>query len=99
MSLPSYMTRQIRSIADAKAFIRALHADGLFFHLEDDPSDVVGADGLPIFTDDDCMAILQRQEEIWALTSDPCQLAADALDDLTSEDFDEDDDRQILTRA
>jgi hypothetical protein len=99
MSLPDYMTRRIYTIADAHAFVRALDAEGLFFHLEDDPSDVVGADGLPIFTDDDCMAILQRQAEIWALTNDPCQLAADALGEGEGEDFDEDDDRQTLTKA
>lgn len=98
MSLPDYMTRRIYTIADAHAFVRALDADGLFFHLEDDPTDVVNADG-PVFTDDECVAILQRQEEIWTLTSDPCQLAADAIGEGESEDFDEDDDRQTLTRA
>lgn len=98
MSLPDYMTRRIYTIADAHAFVRALDADGLFFHLEDDPTDVVNADG-PVFTDDECAVILQRQEEIWALTDDPCQLALDALGEGESEDFDEDDDRQILTNA
>lgn len=98
MSLPNYMTRRIYTIADAHAFVRALDADGLFFHLEDDPTDVVNADG-PVFTDDECAVILQRQEEIWTLTSDPCQLAADAINEGESEDFDEDDDRQILTKA
>ena len=100
MSLPDYMTRRIYTIADAHAFVRALDADGLFFHLEDDPTDVVsGADATPVFTPDECVAILQRQEEIWALTNDPCQLAADAIGEGDSEDFDEDDDRQILTNA
>lgn len=98
MSLPDYMTRRIYTIADAHAFVRALDADGLFFHLEDDPTDVVNADG-PVFTDDECAVILQRQEEIWTLTSDPCQLAADAIGEGESEDFDEDEDRQIFTKA
>ena len=102
MSLPDYMTRRIYTIADAHAFIRALDADGLFFHLEDDPTDVVTGplgESRPTFTEDECVAILQRQEEIWALTDDPCQLAADAIGEGDSEDFDEDDDRQILTKA
>ena len=100
MSLPSYMTRTIVTIADAKAFIRALNDDDLFFHMEDDPTDIVYSDGSGrVFTDDECVAILQRQEEIWALTDDPCQLAADALEEGEAEDFDSDDDRQILTRA
>ena len=98
MSLPDYMTRRIYTIADAHAFVRGLDADGLFFHLEDDPTDVVNADG-PVFTDDECAVILQRQEEIWTLTSDPCQLAFDALGEGEGEDFDEDDDRQTLTKA
>lgn len=98
MSLPDYMTRRIYTIADAHAFVRALDADGLFFHMEDDPTDVVNADG-PVFTDDECAVILQRQEEIWALTDDPCQLAADAIGEGDSEDFEDDDDRQIFTKA
>lgn len=91
MSLPTYMTRSIRTIEDAHAFVRGLDADGLFFHLEDDPTDVVDAVG-PVFTDDECAVILQRQEEIWTLTSDPCQLAADALGDTIDDDDEHDDD-------
>ena len=100
MSIPNYMLRPIHTVADAHAFVRALNDDGAFFHLEDDPSDVVCSyGGQPLFTAEECDALWQRQCEIYALTSDPCQLASDALGDGASEDFDEDDDRQILTRA
>lgn len=95
MSLPTYMTRSIRTIEDAHAFVRGLDADGLFFHLEDDPTDVVTGplgESRPTFTEDECVAILQRQEEIWTLTDDPCQLAADALGDTIDDDDEHDDD-------
>ena len=99
MSIPDYMTRRIYTIADAHAFIRALDAEGRFFHLEDAAHDVVRSDGGDLFSDAEADTVWQRQCEIYALTKNPCQLAADAIGEGESEDFDEDDDRQLLTRA
>ena len=99
MSLPDYMTRTIITVADAHAFIRALNDDDAFFHLEDDPADVYITDTVPLFSLSEVDAMRDRVAEIRTLTGDPCQLAADAIGEGESEDFDEDDDRQILTNA
>ena len=102
MSLPDYMTRRIYTIADAHAFVRALDSEGRFFHLEDDPDTVCNGDPVEeryVFTIRESVAIRERIAEILTLTNDPCQLAADAIGEGESEDFDDDDDRQILTKA
>lgn len=99
MPLPAYMTRRIYTVADAHAFIRALNDDDAFFHLEDDPADVYINDTVPLFSLPEVDAMRERIAEILTLTNDPCQLAADAIGEGDSEDFDEDEDRQTLTKA
>lgn len=93
MSTPNYMLRPIRTIADAEAFIRALHDDDAMFHFEDDPADILcGYGGGDLFSITEVDAIRERQAEMYRLEGfDPCAFALSLEDD--SDDHDDDDDR------
>lgn len=95
MSTPSYMLRSISTIADAEAFIRALHDDDAMFHLEDDPADILcGYGGGDLFSITEVDAIRERQDEMYQLEGfDPCGFALSLVEGGESADHDDDDDR------
>jgi hypothetical protein len=91
----------IRTVADARTFIRALHDDDAMFHLEDDPADILcGYGGGDLFSLTEVDAIRERQNEMYQLEGfDPCAFALSLMEGGESADYDEDDDRQRLTKA
>jgi hypothetical protein len=77
-----YFLDPIKSESDAEGFFFCLHQDGLLFHPEDDPFDVVNKNGR-VFTDSEAHAIRQRLDEIYQFMDDPCEYALS----LTESDF------------
>jgi hypothetical protein len=77
-----YFLDPIKSESDAQGFFFCLYQDGLLFHPEDDPSDVVNS-GNPIFTDLEAQEIRQRLDEAFEFMNDPCEFALS----LTESDF------------
>lgn len=83
--MKTYMTKRIRTAADADAFIRALHADGNLYHFDDNPDDIINlGTGEPVFDPDEVPALRGRVGEMFALDGyDPFELAVQ----LTQEDW------------
>ena len=67
---PLFIT-PIKSESDAQGFFFCLDQQGLLFHPEDDPANVINSHGR-IFTDPEATAIRQRIDEVYEFMDDPC---------------------------
>lgn len=67
-----YFLTPLLSFADCEGFFFCLDQDGLLFHPEDDPANVVNANGR-VFTDQEADAIRQRVSEAYEFMDDPCE--------------------------
>ncbi len=77
-----YFLDPIKSFADAEGFFFCLYQDSLLFHPEDDPGNVIDANGR-IFTDAEAHVIRQRIDEVYEFMDDPC----DFILTMTESDF------------
>ncbi len=57
----------IRTREEAEAYIRALVREGMDFHFEDDPSEIVRRDGSLLFTQEEWPLVRQRVAELYAI--------------------------------
>ncbi len=71
----------IATIADAKAFIEALHAAGLMFHFEDSPESIgntVNGEWVRSFTDEQAEELTERVAELydldWSVVGEECPI-------------------------
>ena len=61
-------TAPITTIDEAKAFIESLHADGMMFHFEDSPSEIIsGTTGAELFTPEQCEQVSARVAELYSM--------------------------------
>jgi hypothetical protein len=67
-----YFLTPLLSLADCEGFFFCLEQDGLLFHPEDDPANVINANGR-VFTDQEADAVRQRVSEAYELMDDPCE--------------------------
>ena len=65
ITLATTLRRGIGCLAEAKTFLGVLHREGKLFHLEDDPGDIVGVDGEPIFTPEQAELVRERVRECY----------------------------------
>ncbi len=65
----------IATPAAARQFIVNMSRAGVLFHFDDNPADVITADGRPLFAPDDVPAVRARVAELFALLADPFELA------------------------
>lgn len=70
--MKQYFLTPITSLAGAHAFLSALSNDGLLFHPEDRPEDVVNHAGAPLFDAAECLALNARISEVYLFDADPC---------------------------
>jgi hypothetical protein len=68
---PLFIT-PIKSESDAQGFFFCLDQQGLLFHPEDDPANVINDSGR-IFTESEAHAIRQRIDEVYEFMDDPCE--------------------------
>ena len=68
---PLFIT-PIKSESDAQGFFFCLDQQGLLFHPEDDPANVINDSG-QIFTESEAHAIRQRIDEVYEFMDDPCE--------------------------
>lgn len=72
--LPEALRAPITTLEEGKAWLRALVAADLMFHLEDDPGDIIcgplGA-STPLFDPADVALIQERQDQLYALEWGP----------------------------
>jgi hypothetical protein len=67
-----YFLTPLLSLSDCEGFFFCLEQDGLLFHPEDDPANVINANGR-VFTDQEANAIRQRVSEAYEFMDDPCE--------------------------
>jgi hypothetical protein len=67
-----YFLIPLTSLADCEGFFFCLDQDGLLFHPEDDPANVINDQG-QLFNDDEVRALRQRIDEAYEFMDDPCE--------------------------
>lgn len=80
--MKTYFLDPIKSESDAQGFFFCLHQDGLLFHPEDDPANVINAQG-QLFNPEEAKALMQRIDEIYEFMDDPCEFILS----MTESDF------------
>ena len=69
-----YFLTPINRESDAESFFFCLYQDGLLFHPEDNPSEVINSrSGHLLFTDQEAVALRERIEEAYSVMDDPCE--------------------------
>ena len=63
----------------ARAYLLALVAAGVAYHIEDRAADIVRPDGSPLFTPEQAAGADIRADECAALLEDPCAVLLDAM--------------------
>jgi hypothetical protein len=72
------LTQELTTEKEASSFLRALENEGRMIHLDDDPATIVRTyDGTRVFTDDECIHLRKRIEEVFNLIDDPYQECMD----------------------
>ena len=79
MTIPAYMLKPIKTKHQATRFINHLHQDGLLFHFDDDPREIVNPDGF-LFDEATSQALESRIDEMHGLVG--YDLHGKALDAL-----------------
>jgi hypothetical protein len=72
-------TTPLASFADCEGFFFCLDQQGLLFHPEDDPANVINDSGR-IFTDSEANAIRRRIDEVFEFMDDPCEYILEMTD-------------------
>jgi hypothetical protein len=67
-----YFLDPIKSGSDAEGFFFCLYQDGLLFHPEDDPANVINDQG-QLFDPEEVKALKQRIDEAYEFMNDPCE--------------------------
>lgn len=70
---------------EARAYLAALVANGCDYHIDDSAGDIVGPDGLPLFTPSEAALADARAAECARLLDDPCGVLLALLDPLAEE--------------
>jgi hypothetical protein len=60
------LSAPIHDFESAKAWIRGLRPAGLEFHFEDSPETIVNEKGQRTFTDDECVVVRERVEQLYS---------------------------------
>lgn len=64
----AYFREPIATVAAGAAFLDRLIADGLAFHIEDDPADILTPSGeRRLFRDDEVAELRKRQDDLYSL--------------------------------
>jgi hypothetical protein len=72
------LDKELTTQEEASSFLSALENEGRMFHLDDDPETIVRTfDGSRVFTDQECIPLRKRVEEIFNLLDDPYQECMD----------------------
>jgi hypothetical protein len=72
------LDKELTTPEEASSFLSALENEGRMFHLDDDPEKIVRTfDGSRVFTDQECIPLRKRVEEIFNLLDDPYQECMD----------------------
>jgi hypothetical protein len=72
------LDKELTTQEEASSFLSALENEGRMFHLDDDPETIVWTfDGSRVFTDQECIPLRKRVEEIFNLLDDPYQECMD----------------------
>jgi hypothetical protein len=77
-----YFKQSINTDEDAKRFLTQLHNDNLLFHPEHSPYLItVKKDGkdVQLFTQDECLDLVNRLDEIHTVLHDPCEFIVSHL--------------------
>jgi hypothetical protein len=67
-----YFLIPLTSFADCEGFFFCLDQDGLLFHPEDDPANVINDQG-QLFNPEEIKALRQRIDEAYEFMDDPCE--------------------------
>ena len=67
-----YFLTPLTSFADCEGFFFCLDQDGLLFHPEDDPANVINDQG-QLFNPEEVKALRQRIDEAYEFMDDPCE--------------------------
>lgn len=69
-------TKNISNTEEAINFIKGLITDDKFYHLDDDPSDIInGKTGEPLFTKEEAKCMEERVLELHEFLDDPFEVA------------------------
>ena len=72
------LTQELTTEKEASSFLRALENEGRMIHPDDDPATIVRTyDGTRVFTDEECVHLRKRIEEVFNLIDDPYQECMD----------------------
>ena len=72
------LTQELTTEEEASSFLRALENEGRMIHPDDDPATIVRTyDGTRVFTDEECIHLRKRIEEVFNLIDDPYQECMD----------------------
>jgi hypothetical protein len=72
--MKNYMTKEIKSIEDAKRFICDLYFDGNMFHFASSAYDIVDIKSERAFDDETAKLLDKRVDEVFNYIKDPFQL-------------------------
>ena len=73
IEMKDYFKKPITSLAEAHAFFRKLHEDGMLFHPEDAPITVLKGGGPELlFTREESWEVWERLKEVYNYDKDPC---------------------------
>jgi hypothetical protein len=67
-----YFLTPLTSLSDCEGFFFCLDQDGLLFHPEDDPANVINDQG-QLFKPEEVKALRQRIDEAYEFMDDPCE--------------------------
>jgi hypothetical protein len=74
--MKQFLTEPINNEKDLRYFLACMRFEGVAFHPEDDVADYVHFEtGEPTFTGEEIGEISLRQEEMYKLDIDPCEVA------------------------
>ena len=69
-------TKKINSIQDAQAFLTFLNDTDQMFHLEEDPREIIkNTTKQRLFTEEQCVNLENRLDEVFDYLDDPCEYA------------------------
>jgi hypothetical protein len=72
------LTKELTTEREACNFLKALEHEGRMIHPDDDPATIVRTfDGTRVFTDEECIHMRKRMQEIFDLIDDPYQECMD----------------------
>ena len=76
-------TDEITNVSEAQDFLTNLYNEDLLYHPDDDPRDIYYKDadgnGIDLFTEEECVLLDQRMNEVFAHLGDPCGFILDNL--------------------